>query len=104
MVILIATSKKTEGEDSESHARLVGIVLSLVMAAQEASTNIISRRLKDVHFSVVMTWHSLTGLTLCIAYIILEKLISGTPFNIYSWWHYGVMFGASIFDCLQITA
>ena len=63
---------------------MTGIIVAFTLAWAFAACNVINRKLKDLHFALILFYHALFGMTIAVLIIVLEKLITGNPFRIYT--------------------
>ena len=103
VIIALAKPPSTNMEQVGAGLYTVGVVLAYALAWSFASTNIMNRRLKDLHFSVILVWISVMGLVGAVIYLALEYLIQGVPFLKHDWSTYGLMVIAAVFDFAQVT-
>jgi drug/metabolite transporter (DMT)-like permease len=84
-VVGITLSKPdTSGTTYSESTRLTGIVLAFALSWVYSATCVFNRRLKDVNFAVVLFYHSIFGMCAATLMILVEKLITGNPFRIYT--------------------
>lgn len=83
-VVAITQSKPNSSTTYSESTRLTGIILAFTLSWVFSATCVFNRRLKDVHFAVVLFYHCIFGITAASAIIIGEKLITGNPFRIYT--------------------
>ena len=67
----------------DPESRTTGIIISFTLSWVFAFVVCFNRRLKNVHFLVILFYHSIFGMTCSIAFIISEKMITGIEFR---WW------------------
>lgn len=114
-VVLIAFSKnqymnsvtddQSQLEQQESTAnQFLGISVIFGVSWLFAASNVINRKLKGLHFAIILFYHALCGISIAISIILLEKLMTGNPFRIYSAQQYGIMMLCCCFDFLNTNA
>ena len=82
-VVAITQSKPNSSTTYSESTRLTGIIMAFTLSWVFSATCVFNRRLKDVHFVVVLFYHSIFGMTAASVIIISEKVITGDPFRIY---------------------
>lgn len=71
-VAAIASSKGSNGAESNSQStKLLGITIAFVTAWFYAGCNVLNRKLKEVHFTVLGFFHPLTGLVISMALLLI---------------------------------
>ena len=78
-VIGIALSKQSDKQlnaDTDS-SQLFGIGVAFVMSWFYAACNVINRKLKDVHFTVVGFYHPIIGALMALTYIFVNFILTG---------------------------
>lgn len=65
--------------------------------------SVFTRRLKNVDYTVVMAYHGLTGVTLSILYIVIERLVVG-EFRIYTALQYLILTAAALTDTICVNS
>ena len=84
-VVGITLSKpSSEGSTYSESTRLTGIIIAFTQAWVYSATCVFNRRLKDVHFAVVLFYHCIFGMGAAALIIVAEKVITGNPFRIYT--------------------
>ena len=81
---------------------LWGILLALYVAWGFAGNNVWNRRLKDVHFSVILFLNAVIGFVLCVGYLAVEAFIKG-GIRIHSPLDYAYLTLTSIVDYSALT-
>lgn len=66
-VVVIALSR-TQTNKIESHT--IGIIFAIFISGITGLCNVISRKLKDVNYSIVMFYHAIAGIILSVAIMI----------------------------------
>ena len=59
-----------------SSMRAVGIVCMLFVALNDASLNVLSRKMKDLHYSLIQFWFSLIGLFIMVVYLLIASIVT----------------------------
>ena len=87
-VVLLALSKYSTNEEQDSDdpkvvtnfEYMIGIILLTVLAIGYSIVSVISRMLKDVHFSVILFWYAVVAISLLFSWIITDHFqqITGT--------------------------
>jgi drug/metabolite transporter (DMT)-like permease len=80
--------------------KYIGVIIGVGAAIFFAFNSVWNRKLKEVHFLVLMVMHGLIGFILLSILICVEALITGNGFRIYNTYEYGMLAGVSIFDCI----
>jgi len=81
-VLIVAYSKSgAAGPNSDPTMQIVGIILGFISAWFYASTCVMNRALKDVHFSIIGFYHPLTGLVVSLSNALLWTIINGSYFQ-----------------------
>lgn len=71
-VAAIASSKGSNGAESNSEStKLLGITIAFVTAWFYAGCNVLNRKLKEVHFTVLGFFHPLTGLIISMGLLLI---------------------------------
>ena len=84
-VVGITLSKpSSEGSTYSESTRLTGIIIAFTLSWVYSATCVFNRRLKDVHFAVVLFYHCIFGMSAAALIIVAEKVITGNPFRIYT--------------------
>ena len=63
---------------NENAMRILGVVLMLFVAFNDASLNVMARTMKDLHFSVIQFWLGAIGVAILIVYLTFSCAISGS--------------------------
>ena len=90
-------------ETDEVKDRFIGLVVISAAAISFAICSTWNRKLKQVHFSVLMVYHALIGATLALLYILVEGYIRG-EFRIYTLRQYGILLVAVLLDTVACFA
>ena len=87
----IALSKESSNEsiDLEASSQLTGIGVCFCVAWAYATCNVISRKLKDIHFSVICFYHPIIGVTIGASFMLGAYFIGGVVPTVHSWDLYG---------------
>ena len=72
-----SSKEEADGEATETHSELCSILLAIGASLLFAIGSITTRRLKEVHSSAVTFYHSLTGATIMLIYLIIEGWMIG---------------------------
>lgn len=119
-VIMIAMAgddhEKSEGGESvmsadsfltenEATMRAVGIVAMLFVALNDASLNVLARKMKDLHYSLIQFWFSAIGLAFLIVYLVLYSLfmMDWPSICYYSWDQMKFLIMTGVFSALNLT-
>lgn len=102
VISMLFSKPSTQSTYSES-TRLTGIMLAFVLSWVFSATCVFNRRLKDVHFAVVLFYHCIFGISAATIVIIGEKLITGNPFRIYTGRQYAFLLLCCAFDWLSLS-
>lgn len=81
---LDTTDGDSAPSDPTKSSRLLGILVIFSAAWLFAGANVLNRKLKDIHFAVIVFWVGLSGLIVTFVIIVLEKVITGNPFRVYT--------------------
>ena len=74
-------------------------MLAFLTAWLGATTNVLNRNLKDIHFTVIGFWHPATGLAISFIYLMANFLMTGDfYFETHSGLTYVLMFTACLID------
>ena len=60
---------------SKNAMRIVGIVVMIFVAFNDASLNVLARTMKDLHYSLIQFWFSAIGLGFLVIYLIIACLV-----------------------------
>lgn len=104
MTIAFANPDAAGGEDGENLTKIIGICMALAAAWLFAASNVINRYLKNMHFSMVLFYHALCGVILASSAILIEKLVTGNPFRVYTANQYKNMLFCCCFDFSMVNA
>lgn len=74
-------STQLDGEGSE----VIGMACMLVASLLFSMVSISTRRLKDVHYTVISMFHGTIGMTAAMIIIVVRSLIFGYPFTLMSY-------------------
>ncbi len=102
VISMLFSKPSTQSTYSES-TRLTGIMLAFLLSWVFSATCVFNRRLKDVHFAVVLFYHCIFGISAATIVIIGEKLITGNPFRIYTGRQYAFLLICCAFDWLSLS-
>jgi hypothetical protein len=58
--------------------RLIGFGIMILVAANDGMVAVLARRMKDLHFSVMMWWFAAIGLALTLLAISVKSYINGS--------------------------
>lgn len=56
--------------------RAIGIVAMLFVALNDASLNVLSRKMKELHYSLIQFWFSAIGLAVMLVYLLVTSLVT----------------------------
>ena len=102
-VIAISTSKADQQVTSD-YPKSVGVMLGFLTAWLGATTNVLNRKLKDIHFTVIGFWHPATGLAMSLIYLVANFLMTGDLyFETHSGLTYVFMFTACLIDFVGLN-
>ena len=62
VLLMAEADPNTKIVDSDQSYRLIGFILMCVVAANDGMVAVLARRMKDVHFSIMMYWFAALGL------------------------------------------
>ena len=74
---VVTTEEHQEEEEivlfggSKNAMRIVGIVVMIFVAFNDASLNVLARTMKDLHYSLIQFWFSAIGLGFLVIYLII---------------------------------
>ena len=98
---LVAISMSNpETSEALGEVRMTGFVISFVLSWVFSLTSVLNRRLKDVHYAVILFYHAGLGLIAIALYLSVEAFFSGHfrffsyPLNFYAY-----AFLSCCFDC-----
>ena len=74
---------ENENDDNDT-GYYVGIGVIFAVSWLYSAVNVLSRKLKNMHFSMVLFYHACFGLAIMIVWILVEKFIFGNPFRYYT--------------------
>ena len=84
-VLFMALSKPEEGSFEEEnsmidleYARLIGIVVMVFVAFNDSMLAVLARRMRDVHFSVIMFWFSALGMIMLVGTLVSIAIFQRT--------------------------
>lgn len=97
---LVGNSSEVESGKSS----ILGIGMIFGVSWLFAACNVINRKLKGMHFAIVLFYHALCGIFITVIIIVLEKVITGNPFRIYTANQYLIMLLCCCFDFLCVNA
>ena len=104
-VIAIATSKdESAGADKYQDTKVLGLCLAFGLAWVQATTNVLNRKMKTVHFSVISFFHSCYGLTVSLIIITIEALVTGNGYRTYTGRQYGLMVLTGFIDTFALLS
>ncbi len=103
-VIGIAIGKLSDKENNKENVDGFGIAVAFVLSWLQAGSNVISRKLKNVHFAVVGFYHPLIGSFLALSYIFLNWVFTGRSLETHNYEIYGYLLIACIFDFLCLNS
>lgn len=83
-VVLIATSESVKAEDelmmggrhAKCAVRIIGIAIMLFVAFNDATLAVLARKMKELHFSIMMFWFSAIGLLFLLSYLCIVAVYS----------------------------
>ena len=103
--ITMSKSPDIDELETDQHTEFAsGVVLALIISWGFAGTNIMNRKLKNVHFSVILICHSLCGIALCGVYLVAEHFATGDAWRHYSWNQYGWMLLVCCIDFVGLNS
>jgi len=104
-VVAIATSKdESAGADTYQETKVLGLCLTFTLAWVAATTNVLNRKMKTVHFSVISFLHACYGLSVSLIIITIEALVNGNGYRIYTGRQYGLMFLTAFIDTFALLS
>ena len=62
---------------NEAALRMVGILIMLFVAFNDASLNVMARTMKDVHYSLMQFWFGGIGLLILVIYLVIDSAVRG---------------------------
>ena len=106
-VVLMAQAAPHEEDGLQvSHAaRIFGFVLMCFVAANGGMVAVLARRMKNIHFSVVIWWFSLGGCVLTLAAIALKSLYKAQAPDIcfYTGEQFGYLFATGLSSAVSLS-
>jgi drug/metabolite transporter (DMT)-like permease len=103
-VLAISTSK-TDQQITSDYPKFVGVVLAFLCAWLSAGAQVMNRKLKDIHFTVIGFWHAATGLAVSLLYLFGRFVVTGAMFyETHSGQTYFYMIGGCLIDLIGINA
>lgn len=117
-VVMIAMAAEDEGQsedqkvsadsflkENEAKMRAIGIVAMLFVALNDASLNVLARKMKDLHYSLIQFWFSAIGLAFLLVYLVFYSLFTMAWPTIfyYSWDQMKFLLMTGIFSALNLT-
>lgn len=109
-VMMIAYSKTDSGPGTSTNlqegkpSEMFGIMVAFSVAWFFAGCNVINRKLSEVHFSVIMLYHSLLGTFMALVFIAGDWLVTGNFLILHDWNTYGYLFVCCFLDFFSINA
>ena len=90
---------------NEAAMRAVGIISMLFVALNDASLNVLARKMKELHYSLIQFWFSAIGLVFLLAYLVLASLITWDwpSMFFYNWEQWKFLLLTGIFSALNLT-
>lgn len=64
------------GHHANCVLRIAGIAIMLFVAFNDATLAVLARKMKELHFSIMMFWFSVIGLMFLLAYLAIVSLYS----------------------------
>ena len=93
----------TEEDATSDSDQWLGIGLALLSAWTMGFNSVFTRKLKNINYTVVMTYHGLTGVSLALIYIVVERLIVG-EFRMYTALQYLILTAAALTDTVCVNS
>ena len=106
-VLLMATAAPSEEDGLQvSHAaRIAGFLLMVFVAANDGMVAVLARKMKNIHFSVVIWWFSLSGCLLTMSAITVKSLVKGQAPDLwfYTGEQFAYLFGAGLTSAISLN-
>jgi len=81
-----------------------GVLLAFFVSWTYAGSNVLSRKLKNVHFSVLCFYHPIVGTTIAVAIMLVNFILTGATPGIYSAEIYGYLGLCCACDFININS
>jgi drug/metabolite transporter (DMT)-like permease len=104
-VIGISLGKSEEvGDKPQEYNMFFGVIMGVISSWVFAITFTLNRRIKDIHFSVILFWHAVIGFTGSLAIVLILWMINGNPPFHYTSQGWLWLNCASFFDFLAVAS
>lgn len=89
----------------DTFARIIGIVVMSWVAFNDGLLAVMARKMKTVHFSLIMFWFSVVAIVMVVFILLVESFIMGNIPTIftYSWDQYQSLLLTGVFSALNLT-
>jgi len=98
-----ADKTETDATSVAVGTTILGIVVAFASSWTLASSNILNRIIKDIHFTVVMTYHTMIGTTATFIPTALVCLLTHQTFLSYSSSQWGLMMLGGLFEFITVA-
>jgi drug/metabolite transporter (DMT)-like permease len=102
-VCLVVYGTSNISEDLEQETSPWGVLIAALCAALYAMANISSRKLSDVHYSLLGFYHPLLGITIFGLYLGTQAIVTESEFTLGPLWMYGVLLLSGLCDFLAFN-
>lgn len=90
--------------DAPEDTKVSAYVLALFVAVLLGLCAVLNRKLKNVHYSVVMFYHAMCGFCMAVCMVTIGYLITGSPFRVYTARQYSLLLFCCVCDCAGMFA
>lgn len=98
-ILGMVLNKPPHEASSTEDTNIYGFVLALLLALLMGLCAVLNRKLKNVHYSVVMFYHAMCGTCMAVFMITIGYFISGSPIRIYTSRQYWLLLFCCACDC-----
>ena len=102
--IALNKPKHEASTDAPEDTNVSGFVLALCIAFLFGFCGVLNRKLKNVHYSIVMYYHAMCGFCMAVSMITIGYLITGSPLRIYTARQYLLLLFCCACDCGSMFA
>lgn len=70
----------------------------------QATTGVLSRRMKHVNVTVLVFWNSIFGLVIALLVIVVQGFVGDNGFRVYTARQYGMITATGLVDFIALTS
>lgn len=76
---------KFSGSDKLAYGRIVGILIMLFVAFNDSMLAVLARKMKEIHYSIIMFWFSALGVIMVISLLLFTAVVKNETPTIFTY-------------------